>query len=218
MYYYERPWKKKLWLESTHLKKIIVCMTILIAVLMLKRFDAPFTDFLLSRINYYFFVYSYDYEDLAKAIREIPKKAEELPVFKQLGAGQFILPVAGEITSTYGMRMHPVLKVERMHNGIDIVQKEGTPVKAAMAGKVYSVEEQYELGRVVKIMHENGLMTVYAHLKDIYVKEMEPVEQGHIIGAVGKSGLAETPHLHFEVWQDGKPQDPEKWIHVPKKP
>ena len=84
-----------------------------------------------------------------------------------------IAPVSGKITSEFGSRVHPILKQERAHNGIDIAQAEGTPVKCVLDGKVYSVGFDKELGNFVKIKHDNGFITVYAHLNDVYVSEQK---------------------------------------------
>lgn len=215
MYYYNRN-RRFDFSKIFDLKKVTVCIVIIILVLIIKKTNLPFRDLALSRIDYYLFNYTYSYDELVKSVGKIPYVAEGLPVFKQSGAKTLFLPVeGGQITSTFGMRMHPVLKVERMHNGIDIVHKEGTPIKSALDGRVSVIGNDNELGRYVKIIHDGGLETVYCHMKDVYVKQSEEVKQGFIIGTIGKTGLAETPHLHFEVWQYNKPQDPLEWIKMP---
>jgi len=198
------------------LRKILVCIVIIILVLFIKKVNVPFRDLTLGKIEYYLFSYSYDYNTLINAISEIPKKAESLSVFKQIGIQRMIFPVdGGEVISTFGKRMHPILKIERMHNGIDIAQEEGTPVKAVMDGLVISVGQDSELGKYIRLKHEDDLETVYGHLKDIYIKQNESVKQGLIIGTVGKTGLAEVPHLHFEVWENNIPKDPLKLLKLP---
>jgi len=211
-YYEQSPKKNRL--SPLDLKKVLVCILLLIMVLLLKKIDTPFTNLALSRIDYYFFKYTYDFTNLSDALKGIPKVAESIPVFRQSTSSSPILPVSGEITSVFGNRMHPILNVERMHNGIDIAQTEGAPVKAALDGVVVFVGEDQELGNVIKLSHNGGLTTVYAHLKDINVNQNEFVKQGSVIGTVGKSGLAESPHLHFEILKDGVPQDPEKWLNI----
>lgn len=212
--YYEQNSKKN-WASWLDLKKILICILILIMVLLLKKIDTPFTKSTLLRIDYYVFKYTYDFSDLADTLKGIPKVAESIPAFKQMTSASLILPVSGEITSHFGSRLHPILKVERMHNGIDIAQTEGTPVKAVLDGVVFFVGQDQELGHVIKINHDDDLTTVYGHLKDIYVSRNESVKQGYIIGTVGKTGLAESPHLHFEILKNGVPQDPEKWLKIP---
>jgi len=215
MYYYKQSPKYD-FSKLFDLRKIMVCMIIIILVLFVKKVNVPFRDLTLGKIQYYLFSYNYDYKTLINAINEIPKKAESLSVFKHSTINTMIFPVeGGEVTSTFGKRVHPILKVERMHNGIDITQNEGAPVKAVMDGLIISIGQDSELGKYVKLKHDNDLETVYGHMKDIYVKQNENVKQGFIIGTVGKTGLAETPHLHFEVWEANMPRDPLKWLKNP---
>lgn len=109
------------------------------------------------------------------------------------------LPVSGEISSHFGMRRHPVYGDWRFHNGIDIVSKEGSPVFAAMQGKVVFSGEMPGYGNTVIIDHLNGYYTVYAHNKINHVREGQQVDQSTIIAEVGSTGTSTGPHLHFEV-------------------
>ncbi|MDD4569576.1 MAG: M23 family metallopeptidase [Tepidanaerobacteraceae bacterium] len=215
MYYYNQPSEKK-WPRYEDLKKAIICILIIIVTLFMKKIDIPIIRSALNKIDYVISDYSYELKDIVAAINEIPKVSKSIPVFSEHEQDLLIIPVTGSISSGYGMRFHPILKEQRMHNGIDIVQKEGAPVKTVLDGVVSSVRQDKEMGNVVKISHDNSLITVYAHLKDVYVKEQESVKQGFIIGTVGKTGLAETSHLHFEVWQNNKSEDPMKWIKIPQ--
>ncbi|MDI3480485.1 MAG: hypothetical protein PWQ97_140 [Tepidanaerobacteraceae bacterium] len=210
--YYEQNSKTTSWID---LKKMVISILILIIVLLFKKVDTPFTKSALLKVNYYVFEYKYDFSDLAETLKGISKLKESIPAFEQMNSTSMILPVSGEVTSKYGNRLHPILKVEKMHNGIDIAQKEGTPVKAVLDGVVIYIGEDSELGRIVKINHNGNLTTVYGHLRDIYVKQKEQIRQGHIIGTVGKTGLVESPHLHFEVLKNGIHQDPENWLKIP---
>ncbi|HHW02018.1 MAG TPA: M23 family metallopeptidase [Thermoanaerobacterales bacterium] len=216
MYYnYYEPGPKKKWLDMLDLKKLLVCIFLLTIVLLLKKIDTPFTNLVLSKIDYYVFKYTYDFKSLADTIKQFPRITESVPVFQQTTSESLILPVSGDITSVFGKRVDPILKVEKMHNGIDIAQKEGTPVKAVLDGVVVSAGEDPELGRFVKLDHGEGLTTVYAHMKDVFVTQNENVKQGFIIGTVGMSGKADSPHLHFEILKNDVPQDPTKWLKIP---
>lgn len=213
MYYYKQKYDLS---KIFDLRKVTACIIIIILVLLIKKVNVPFKDFALEKIEYYLFTYHYDYDTLARSISEIHKKADGLPVFKQTNVETLVFPVeGGKITSTFGSRMHPILKVERMHNGVDIAQNEGTPIKAVMAGVVISVGRDSELGNYVKLKHANGLETVYGHMRDVYVKQNENIKQGFTIGTVGKTGLADSSHLHFELWENNTPQDPLKWLKQP---
>ena len=213
MYYYEQPSEKK-WFNPENLKKVIICILIITVILLMKKINIPIFKAALGKIDYFVTDYSYEFKDVVEAINEITKVSHSIPVLSQKDQELLPIPVDGTISSEYGLRFHPILKEQRMHNGIDIVQKEGFPVKTVLDGVVFSVGQDKEMGNMVKIRHDNGLTTVYAHLKDIYVKKQEPIKQGFIIGTVGKTGLAETPHLHFEIWRDDKSEDPKKWLNM----
>lgn len=117
-------------------------------------------------------------------------------------------PVAGKITSTFGMRRHPFFGDWRFHNGIDIAAKEGTPIFPLMPGKVLFSGEVSGYGKMVVIDHLNGYKTVYAHNKVNLVKEGDEVDESTVLAEVGSSGLSTGPHLHFEVRYKDERIDP----------
>ena len=116
------------------------------------------------------------------------------------------------ISSPFGRRFHPILHKWRMHDGIDYVNKIGTPIHAVADGKIIYKGWIKGYGRSIKIKHKNGYITLYAHLhgypRGIYVGRW--VTQGQIIGYLGNSGLSTGPHLHFGVMHYGK------WINPVK--
>jgi murein DD-endopeptidase MepM/ murein hydrolase activator NlpD len=115
-------------------------------------------------------------------------------------------PVDGaHITSTFGMREHPLLGYTRMHQGIDFGAETGTPVLAAGEGVVVERRVWGGYGNWLKIRHANGWETGYGHLS-AYAAGLYPgmkVTQGQVVGYVGATGLATGPHLHYEVWRGG---------------
>ncbi|NUZ05591.1 M23 family metallopeptidase [Schlegelella sp. ID0723] len=112
------------------------------------------------------------------------------------------------VTSGFSMRMHPVLNTWRAHKGVDYAAPTGTPVRAMGNGVVEFAGWQNGYGNVVHIRHANDRETVYAHLSQIAVAPGQRIEQGALIGAVGATGWATGPHLHFEVKIGGVQQDP----------
>ena len=102
------------------------------------------------------------------------------------------------ITSGFAMRFHPILKTWRKHDGIDYAAPIGTPVRTVGDGTVEFAGQQNGYGNVVIIRHGNNRSTLYGHLSRIDVRRGERVEQGERIGAVGMTGWATGPHLHFE--------------------
>ena len=113
------------------------------------------------------------------------------------------------ISSRFSLnRLHPILKVKRPHYGVDYAAPHGTNVKAAANGKVVFAGTKSGYGKIVEIIHENGLKTLYAHLSKINAKKGQQVKTGQIIGKVGKSGLSTGAHLHFGLYRNNKPINP----------
>ncbi len=112
------------------------------------------------------------------------------------------------VTSGFSMRMHPILQTWRAHLGVDYGAPTGTAVQTVGDGVVESAGWQNGFGNVVHVRHSNDRVTVYAHLSRIDVKKGQRVEQGQKIGAVGATGWATGPHLHFEFRVKGAHQDP----------
>lgn len=112
------------------------------------------------------------------------------------------------VTSGFKMRFHPIHKVWKRHLGVDYAAPTGTPVRAVGDGVIDFAGAQGGFGNVVFVRHRNGHVTVYAHLSRIYVRRGQRVEQGHRIGAVGATGWATGPHLHYEFRVNGRHQNP----------
>jgi len=112
------------------------------------------------------------------------------------------------ITSGFAMRFHPVLQTWKQHNGVDYGAPSGTPVRTVGDGVVDFAGWQNGYGNVISINHSNSRSTVYAHLSRIDVHKGQHVDQGMVIGAVGATGWATGPHLHFEVKLNGQQQNP----------
>ena len=123
-------------------------------------------------------------------------------------ADAMIWPVNARITSTFGMRVHPILRFARMHRGIDFGASWGTPIHAAADGEVSKAGWAGGYGRQVRIAHGGGLTTSYSHMSRMVVEPGTFVSQGQLIGYVGSSGLSTGPHLHYEVLRGGSPVNP----------
>lgn len=124
------------------------------------------------------------------------------------GAAGLMAPVAGHITSGFGMRYHPILHFTRMHTGIDFGAAWGSPIVAAADGQVIGAGWAGGYGQQVQVSHGGGIVTTYSHMSGIAASDGEMVRQGQVIGYVGSTGLATGPHLHFEVRLNGTPVDP----------
>jgi murein DD-endopeptidase MepM/ murein hydrolase activator NlpD len=112
------------------------------------------------------------------------------------------------ITSGFKMRFHPILQSWRAHLGVDYAAPTGTAVRSVADGEVEFAGVQSGFGNVVIVRHRNNHSTVYAHLSRIGVRKGERVEQGQNLGAVGATGWATGPHLHFEFRINGVHEDP----------
>lgn len=112
------------------------------------------------------------------------------------------------VSSGYGMRFHPVYGDRRAHMGVDYSAPTGTPVRSVADAVVEMAGWQRGYGNVVILQHKNQRKTLYAHLSRIDVRKGQRVEQGQIVGAVGATGTATGPHLHFEYIVGGQHRDP----------
>jgi len=124
------------------------------------------------------------------------------------GSPGLMAPVAGRITSGFGVRYHPILHIARMHTGIDFGAAWGSPIVAAADGQVIAAGWAGGYGREVQVAHGGGIVTLYGHMSGIAASPGDIVRQGQVIGYVGSSGLSTGPHVHFEVRMNGQPVDP----------
>ena len=146
--------------------------------------------------------------ELEKVIREMQARLGKSGQLTKW-TGKFVWPVAGgRISSPFGWRIHPIFRDRRFHSGIDIAIGTGTPVKAVADGYVLMAGWINGYGNTVILDHGGGLSTLYAHNNSVSTGAGKAVLQGDIICKVGSTGFATGPHLHFEVRQDGSPQNP----------
>ena len=123
------------------------------------------------------------------------------------------LPLQGaELSSSFGNREDPFNGRRAFHAGVDFAAAAGAPIRAAAAGTVVFAGFNAAYGWSVEIEHGNGLLTRYAHASRLLVARGAAVRQGETIAQVGSSGRATGPHLHFEVWKDGTPTDPQRYL------
>jgi murein DD-endopeptidase MepM/ murein hydrolase activator NlpD len=143
------------------------------------------------------------YQELYDVAKQRQERLRQLPAIR---------PANGRIVSNYGMRKHPILKVRKMHEGIDFLLRRGTPVMATAQGTVQRAEETPGYGKVIEVKHpESEYMTRYAHLSEIpeEIYRGAAVQRGDTIGYSGNTGLSTGPHLHYEVHElDGPALNP----------
>jgi murein DD-endopeptidase MepM/ murein hydrolase activator NlpD len=127
---------------------------------------------------------------------------------QEINGDLFLWPVPGYITSPYGYRANPFGGERQFHSGLDIGAVTGTPVKAAMAGRISTVGYNNNLGNYVVVSHHSGYRTLYGHMSYVHVKDGAYVSAGQRIGDVGSTGLSTGPHLHFTVYKNGVTVNP----------
>ena len=121
-------------------------------------------------------------------------------------------PVAGRISSPYGYREHPNTGVRDFHSGMDIASEPGTPVKATADGIVSFAGWSGGNGNLVALEHGLGFSTYYAHNRLVVVKVGQKIKRGDIISYVGSTGNSTGPHVHYEVWKEGRSLNPITFI------
>ena len=120
-----------------------------------------------------------------------------------------VQPVPGPVSSRYGMRRHPILGYRRMHAGLDFRAGRGTPIVAVTDGRVVSAGRAGGCGIAVKLNHGGGLETRYCHMSRMAVSRGQDVRRGQVIGYVGSTGLSTGPHLHYEMYRNGRAINPQ---------
>ena len=143
-------------------------------------------------------------EQLDKAIQHSDEVAR---LDEAARAPLFTKPAEGAFTSGFGMRWGS------MHNGVDIANTPGTPIRAVAAGTVIDSGPAQGYGNWIRIRHEDGSISVYGHMQSLYVAVGEVVQPGQLIAGMGSEGFSTGSHLHFEIWPDGAtPSDPASWL------
>ena len=170
-------------------------------------------------------------EQLTEEEKETQKKIEEfqneitavenqivaattLKVGQDYAGGELAWPAPGysTITSPFGMRLHPIFKVNRMHTGVDIGMNTGANIVAANDGVVTKALYSDSYGNMVMIDHGGGVCTVYGHGSQIIAQTGDTVKRGDVIMLAGSTGWSTGPHLHFEVRLNGECVDPLPYI------
>ena len=145
----------------------------------------------------------------SKSLDEIVALAKDKKVM--LASIPAILPIKkGDfyVASGYKMRMHPILKINKFHKGMDFTAPKGTPIYASGDGKIFRAQRSKTFGKVVYIDHGFGYKTIYAHMSKMVVKRGEPIKRGDLIGYVGNTGLSVAAHLHYEVHKNDRALNP----------
>ena len=131
---------------------------------------------------------------------------------RELSAPSGLPASSGWISSHYGMRTDPFTGEQAWHNGVDIAGREGSAVLAVASGVVSFADSSTTYGNLIEITHDNGLVTLYAHNKEILVSQGSIVQKGQQIATMGSTGRSTGPHIHFEVFKNGRSVDPASYL------
>ena len=144
----------------------------------------------------------------------LPSGTDTTPSNQAPSSSGWIKPLKSyTITSAFGMRVHPVLGYERMHEGVDMAAPKGTPIYAAKSGKVTTASYQKGgAGNYVVINHGDGFTSIYMHMTNYIVSKNQHVNAGQVIGYVGSTGISTGNHLHFGIAYKGEYVNPMKYI------
>jgi len=152
---------------------------------------------------------------LEKAVAEEKARLEAQNAQARVyNGGMFAWPCPGykRISDEYGSRMHPILGVEKFHNGLDMAAPSGTAILAAYDGDVVAAAYSGSMGNYIMIDHGSGLYTIYMHCSALYVSKGQTVSKGQNIAAVGSTGRSTGPHLHFGVRLNGNYTSPWNYL------
>ena len=145
-----------------------------------------------------------NYYEIETTLLENQKLYDAIPAIK---------PSEGNYGDRFGIRYHPILKIRRMHNGVDMLSNIGSPVYAPGGGKVEYVGSKGGFGKTIIINHVFGYKTLYGHLSKYQVKKGQKLKRGDLIALTGSSGRLSTgPHLHYEVRHNGIALNPRNFI------
>lgn len=149
------------------------------------------------------YIQSKSYDELTKSVNSKGKMLASIPAIQPVDSRR----VRGAI-SGFGYRIHPIYKIKKMHKGIDFSAPVGTPIYATGDGIVAAQGNERGYGNRVVINHGYGYSTLYAHMSRFKVKKGQRINRGDIIGYVGNTGHSTGPHLHYEVYKNGKAVNP----------
>lgn len=155
-------------------------------------------------------------DKITNVIEELRSKITGKETVDNKIKSEFMLPVSGVETSSFGYREDPITKEKKFHEGVDIDVKENTEVKAAYSGRIKNCGEDEQLGKYVLIDHGDGIETKYGHLNEILVGKEDAVKKSQIIAKSGNTGKSTGPHLHFELLYMGENKNPDDYFNIAK--
>lgn len=156
------------------------------------------------------FIQSKSYDEIVDMAKNKADLLASMPAIQPISNKELT-----RLASGFGMRIHPIHKIRKMHTGIDFTAPQGTPIYAVGNGRVTKVRNNFSgYGKEIEIDHGYGFVTKYAHMSAFNVKKGQTVKRGECIGYVGSTGTSTGPHVHYEIIKDGKKIDPAPYLFM----
>jgi murein DD-endopeptidase MepM/ murein hydrolase activator NlpD len=153
----------------------------------------------IDRLRRKIYIESKSQDEVVELAENKEKLFAAIPAIQPIANKQLIALASG-----FGLRIHPVYKVKKMHTGIDFAAPIGTPIYATADGVIEEVSVKFSgYGKMIVIDHGFGYQSRYAHMHEFAVRQGQKVKRGDLIGYVGNTGLSTAPHLHYEVLLNG---------------
>lgn len=162
----------------------------------------------IDKLKRQLYIQTKSYDDIINMASNKEEMLASIPSIQPITNKELI-----RLASGFGMRMHPILKYKRPHNGIDFSAEPGTPIYATGDATVLRAGMSGSFGNLVELDHGFGYKSRYAHMLKIDVKVGQKVKRGDVIGYVGSTGLSMAPHLHYEIWYDGRAVNPVNYFY-----
>lgn len=163
----------------------------------------------LDKLKKQMYIQTKSYDEILDLAKDKSKMLASIPAIQPI-ANQELTRLA----SGFGIRIHPILKVRKLHTGLDYSAPRGTPIYATGDGKIITVKTNFGgYGKEVEIDHGYGFVTKYAHMESFNVKQGQKIKRGECIGYVGNTGRSTAPHLHYEIIKDGQKINPVHYFY-----
>lgn len=163
----------------------------------------------LDKLKKQMYIQTKSYDEILDLAKDKSKMLASIPAIQPI-ANQELTRLA----SGFGIRIHPILKVRKLHTGLDYSAPRGTPIYATGDGKIITVRTNFGgYGKEVEIDHGYGFVTKYAHMESFNVKQGQKIKRGECIGYVGNTGRSTAPHLHYEIIKDGQKINPVHYFY-----
>lgn len=163
---------------------------------------------MLDQISKEIYIQSKSYKELTKLARSKTEMMASIPAIQPIDRRR-----QKGFLSGFGIRIHPIYKIRRMHAGLDFTSPLGTPIYATGNGVIEEAGQESGYGNCVIINHSYSFKTLYGHMNRYIVKKGQRIKRGDLIGYVGNTGASTGPHLHYEVWKNGEPVNPVNFFY-----